>query len=126
MLQEGIPVAVGSGGSEVFQLLLAENDATSELAERIVGVSVGAALEVAVNTVNELERLVANLTVELGAPGRLLGVCSPLVICVRVLPELVWLLCANALTLVSGETELGPDTGMEDAMVGAKDCSPLN
>lgn len=93
MLQEGIPVAVGSGGSEVFQLLLAENDATLELAEKAVSVSAGVSVDkvlyVAVNVFNELEKLVAKLIVELGVPGRLLDVCSPLVICVRALSELI-------------------------------------
>lgn len=43
----------------------------------------------AVNIVDELERFVAKLSVELGAPGKLLDVCSPLVNCVRALSELI-------------------------------------
>lgn len=89
MLQEGIPVAVGSGDSEVLQLLLAEPDGTPGLAEKVDGVSVGAALEVSVNIANELETLVAKLTVELGVLGRLLDVCSSPVIDVRALSELI-------------------------------------
>lgn len=126
MLQDGIPVAVGIGDSEVLQLLLAEPDGTPELAEKVDGISVGTVLEVAVNIVTELETLAAKLNVELGAPKKLLDVCSPLVTCVKALSELIWPLCTNALALVSDETELGSRTDIEDEMVGVIGCSPPN
>lgn len=89
VLHEGIPVAVGRGGLEVFQLLVTEPDATPELVEKTDVVSVGTELEVAANIVNELERLAGKLPVGLSAPVRLLDVCSPLVTCMRVLSELI-------------------------------------